>query len=97
MKCTCRSTVFVFSPDGSVCSLKDAFLSRLLETGATESSSAINSLNHEEEFAQTAADQSKSIVCNIVAAIDDLWYLKDGLQATILKALLEDGKLMHLM
>ncbi|XP_058221678.1 E3 ubiquitin-protein ligase BRE1-like 1 [Rhododendron vialii] len=77
--------------DGSVCSLKDAFLSRLLETGATESSSAINSLNHEEEFAQTAADQSKSIVCNIVAAIDDLWYLKDGLQATILKALLEDG------
>ncbi|KAI8545437.1 hypothetical protein RHMOL_Rhmol07G0039500 [Rhododendron molle] len=77
--------------DGSVCSLKDAFLSRLLETGATESSSAVNSLNHEEEFAQTAADQSKSIVCNIVAAIDDLWYLKDGLQATILKALLEDG------
>ncbi|KAF7137671.1 hypothetical protein RHSIM_Rhsim07G0033400 [Rhododendron simsii] len=77
--------------DGSVCSLKDAFLSRLLETGATESSSAINSVNHEEEFAQTAANQSKSIVCNIVAAIDDLWYLKDGLQATILKALLEDG------
>lgn len=72
-------------------------MSRLLETGATESSSAINSVNHEDDFAHTAVEKSKNIVCNIVAAIDDLWYFKDGLQATILKALLEDGKLISLM
>lgn len=94
LRCTCRLTVFVFPPARSESSLEDAFLSRLLEKGATESSSATNSLKHEEEFAQTAVEKSKNTVCNIVAAIDDLWYLKDELQATILKALPEDGKLM---
>lgn len=80
-----------FTEARSESSLEDAFLSRLLEKGATESSSATNSLKQEEEFAQTAVEKSKNTVCNIVAAIDDLWYLKDGLQATILKALPEDG------
>ena len=71
----------------------DAFLSRLSETGATESCSAFNSLNQNEEDTQKAIERSKNILHNIVAAIDDLWYKKDGLQATVLKALQEDGKL----
>ncbi|GFS39294.1 histone mono-ubiquitination 1 [Actinidia rufa] len=77
--------------DGALYSPADAFLSRLSETGATESCSAFNSLNQNEEDTQKAVERSKNILHNIVAAIDDLWYKKDGLQATVLKALQEDG------
>ena len=82
-----------FFPDGALYSPADAFLSRLSETGATESCSAFNSLNQNEEDTQKAVERSKKILHNIVAAIDDLWYKTDGLQATVLKALQEDGKL----
>ncbi|XP_057492355.1 E3 ubiquitin-protein ligase BRE1-like 1 [Actinidia eriantha] len=77
--------------DGALYSPADAFLCRLSETGATESCSAFNSLNQNEEDTQKAIERSKNILHNIVAAIDDLWYKKDGLQATVLKALQEDG------
>ncbi|PSS24116.1 E3 ubiquitin-protein ligase BRE1-like [Actinidia chinensis var. chinensis] len=77
--------------DGTLYSPVDAFLSRLSETGATESSSAFNSLNQNKEDTQKAIERSKNILRNIVTAIDDLWYKKDGLQATVLKAIPEDG------
>ena len=84
---------FLFFRDGALYSPVDAFLSRLSETGATESSSAFNSPNLNEEDTQKAIERSKNILRNIVAAIDDLWYKKDGLQGTVLKAIPEDGKL----
>ncbi|THF96476.1 hypothetical protein TEA_017072 [Camellia sinensis var. sinensis] len=77
--------------NGPLSTPENAFLGRLLETGATESSSVINSLNQNEEDTQIAVKKSKNILSNIVAAINELWYLKDGLQATVLKALPEDG------
>ncbi|KAK9273023.1 hypothetical protein L1049_017830 [Liquidambar formosana] len=69
---------------------EDAFLSRLIETGATESSS-MSCPNQMEEDGQTACEKTKNILGNIVSAIDDLWYFKDGLYAAILKALPEEG------
>ncbi|KAA8550078.1 hypothetical protein F0562_001762 [Nyssa sinensis] len=77
--------------DGASPLLEDAFLSRLLETGATESSSTDNSPNMMEKIGQTADEKTKGILGNIIAAIDDLWHLKDGLYAVVLKALPEDG------
>ncbi|KAK2650704.1 hypothetical protein Ddye_018193 [Dipteronia dyeriana] len=70
---------------------EDAFLSRLMETGATESSSANDCPNRMEDDRETAFVKSKNILCNIVAAIDNLWHLKDGLNAAALMKLPEDG------
>ncbi|KAK3195140.1 hypothetical protein Dsin_026450 [Dipteronia sinensis] len=69
----------------------DAFLSRLMETGATESSSADDCPNRMEDDRETASVKSKNILCNIVAAIDNLWQVKDGLHASALMKLPEDG------
>ncbi|CAK9188130.1 unnamed protein product, partial [Ilex paraguariensis] len=71
---------------------EDAFLSRLLETGATESTCTSNSLNQIEEERQEAGEKTKNLLHNIVAAIDDLWCLKDGLYTAVLKARPEDCK-----
>ncbi|KAL9385692.1 hypothetical protein Peur_022702 [Populus x canadensis] len=76
--------------DGGSSSLKDAFLSRLMETGATESSSASNCPDQMEVDRETAFEKNKSIVHNLVATINGLWYLKDGLRAAVLKQLTED-------
>lgn len=71
--------------------LKDAFLSRLIETGATESSSTNDCSNQMEEERETVSERTKNILLNIVAAVDNLWYLKDGLLTAVLKELPEDG------
>ncbi|KAG6747915.1 hypothetical protein POTOM_047806 [Populus tomentosa] len=76
--------------DGGSSSLKDAFLSRLMETGATESSSASNGPDQMEVDRETAFEKNISIVHNLVATINGLWYLKDGLRAAVLKQLTED-------
>ncbi|KAH8488356.1 hypothetical protein H0E87_024143 [Populus deltoides] len=76
--------------DGGSSSLKDAFLSRLMETGATESSSASNCPDQMEVDRETAFEKNKSIVHNLVATINGLWYLKDGLRVAVLKQLTED-------
>ncbi|XP_059633890.1 E3 ubiquitin-protein ligase BRE1-like 1 [Cornus florida] len=76
--------------DGGSSHLEDAFLSRLLETGATDSSCTNNSVNQMEEDGQTTGEKTKNILCNVVAAIDELWYLKDGLYTAVLKSLPED-------
>ncbi|KAH9733323.1 E3 ubiquitin-protein ligase BRE1-like 1 [Citrus sinensis] len=69
----------------------DAFLSRLMETGATESSSADNCPNQMEEDRETGIPRTKNIVSNILAAVDNLWHLKDGLYAAVLKDLQDGG------
>ncbi|XP_050237140.1 E3 ubiquitin-protein ligase BRE1-like 1 isoform X2 [Mercurialis annua] len=77
--------------DGVLSSFKDDFLSRLVETGATENSSVNNCLNPMEEERENSSEKIKNILCNIVVAINDLWHLKDGLHAKVLKEISEDG------
>ncbi|XP_022733211.1 E3 ubiquitin-protein ligase BRE1-like 1 isoform X2 [Durio zibethinus] len=71
---------------------EDAFLSRLMETGATESSSSYNCPEQiKEDREHTASDRTGNILHNILVAIDDLWCLKDGLYAAVRKELQNDG------
>lgn len=77
--------------DGVPSTFKDAFLSRLTETGATENSSTYNCANHVKEDSETATEKTKNILHNIVAAVDNLWNLRDGLSTAVLKELPEDG------
>nr|CAN69177.1 hypothetical protein VITISV_024408 [Vitis vinifera] len=76
--------------DGNSC-LQDAFLSRLIETGATESCSANDFSDRMEEDRPTSCGKTKNSLSNIVSTINDLWCLKDGLYAAVLEALPEDG------
>ena len=82
----------IFLLDGAPSMFKDAFLSRLKETGATESSSMNDCPNQMEEERESASERTKNILLNIVAATDSLWHLKDGLLTAVLKELPEDGK-----
>lgn len=43
------------------------------------------------EDGDNACEKSRNILRNIVAAVDDLWSMKDGLYAAVLAALPEDG------
>lgn len=76
--------------DGSLSSVEDAVLSRLAETGATESSSTYSSSKHMEEDTESPREKTKTIERNIEASIENLWYLKDGLHATLLNELPKD-------
>ncbi|KAK8630388.1 hypothetical protein V6N13_079184 [Hibiscus sabdariffa] len=83
--------------DGSPCPTEDAFLSRLMETGATESSSSNNCPEQiKEDREHTACEKTRNILHNIIVAIDDLWCLKDGLYAAVRKELQNDGSCRHL-
>ncbi|KAL0547697.1 hypothetical protein IC582_012121 [Cucumis melo] len=76
--------------DGSSSSFEDAVLSRLAETGATQSSSAYSSSKHMEEETESPCEKTKTIERNIETSIENLWYLKDGLHATLLSELPKD-------
>ncbi|KAG8653709.1 E3 ubiquitin-protein ligase BRE1-like 1 isoform X1 [Manihot esculenta] len=67
--------------DGVSSSFEEAFLSRLVETGATETSSANDCLNSMKEDEENASEKIKNILFNIVAAINGIWQQKDGLHA----------------
>ncbi|XP_007052228.2 PREDICTED: E3 ubiquitin-protein ligase BRE1-like 1 [Theobroma cacao] len=78
--------------DGASSPTEDAFLSRLMETGATESSSSNNCPEQmEEDREQIASEKTRNILHNIVIAINNLWHLKDGLYAAVLKEHPKDG------
>ena len=78
--------------DGAPSLTEDAFLSRLMETGATESSSSNNCPEQiKEDRKHTASEKTRNILHNIVVSIDDLWCLKDGLYAAVRKELQNDG------
>ncbi|GKV12797.1 hypothetical protein SLEP1_g23900 [Rubroshorea leprosula] len=70
---------------------EDAFLSRLVETGATENSSSNNSLAHTDNREETQSEKTRNILLNIVAAINDLWNLKNCLYPVVLKDLRDNG------
>ncbi|XP_039027527.1 E3 ubiquitin-protein ligase BRE1-like 1 [Hibiscus syriacus] len=65
---------------------EDAFLSRLMETGATESCSD-NGEQIEEDREHTASEKTRNILRNIVVSINDTWRLKDALYAAVRKEL----------
>ncbi|KAH1106839.1 hypothetical protein J1N35_010607 [Gossypium stocksii] len=64
---------------------EDAFLSRLMETGATESSSSDNLEQIKEDREQAASENTRNILHNIVVSINDLWCMKEGLYAAVRK------------
>ncbi|KAJ4827632.1 hypothetical protein Tsubulata_008249 [Turnera subulata] len=67
--------------------LEDAFRSRLLETGATESSCANSCPDQMEVDSETNSEKIKNIISNILAAVNDLWNIKDGLHMAVVKEL----------
>ncbi|KAK6162603.1 hypothetical protein DH2020_002444 [Rehmannia glutinosa] len=74
---------------------EDALLSRLLETGATESSSVTAIVNPTEEGRKIDGEntmKTKNILHNIVASFDDLNDLKHRLYAASLKAVSSNGQ-----
>lgn len=75
-------------------SIEDAFLSRLLQTGATDCSSLSNIPGQTDEVRRAASERTKCILSNYLDAINSLWSLKDGLHAAALKHLPEDGKII---
>lgn len=84
-----------FLSDGNSC-LQDAFLNRLIETGATESCSTNDFLDPMEEDRSTVSGKTKNILSDIVHSINGLWRLKDGLYNAVLEALPENGKSLGL-
>ncbi|KAK9911102.1 hypothetical protein M0R45_035025 [Rubus argutus] len=77
--------------DGGPSTLQNAFLTRLAQAGATESSCTYNICNKMEEDRGTTSENSQNILGNIVAAIDNVWNVKDALHDALLKELPEDG------
>lgn len=69
---------------------EDVFLHRLLEKGATESSSANSSIPCQmQECRDSVGDKVQNTFRNIVHAIDGVWGMKDGLYAESIKQLPE--------
>ncbi|KAM1157176.1 hypothetical protein FF1_027812 [Malus domestica] len=77
--------------DGAPSALQDAFLDRLSQADATESSCSCKSFNQMEEDRGTTIEKTKNIVGNVIAAIDNQWRVKDALRDALLKVLPEDG------
>ncbi|PQP97498.1 E3 ubiquitin-protein ligase BRE1-like 1 isoform X2 [Prunus yedoensis var. nudiflora] len=77
--------------DGAPSALQDAFLNRLAQAGATESSCTYNISNQMEEGRGTTFEKTKNIIGNVIAAIDNQWHVKDALHDALLKELPEEG------
>ncbi|XP_009143087.1 E3 ubiquitin-protein ligase BRE1-like 1 isoform X2 [Brassica rapa] len=73
--------------DGSSPDIKDDFINRLLETGATESSSSSNICSNgmEDGRGNNTSTQVTQTLHNLVAATNDIRCLKDELYPTVLK------------
>ncbi|KAL0720488.1 hypothetical protein Bca4012_035087 [Brassica carinata] len=75
----------VSKEDGSSPDVKNDFINRLLETGATESSSSNSCSNGIEENRGNSSSQVKQTLHNLVAATNDVRCLKDELYPTVLR------------
>ncbi|KHN15380.1 E3 ubiquitin-protein ligase BRE1-like 1 isoform X1 [Glycine soja] len=73
--------------DGSPSTVQDVFLSRLMQTDATECASTYNFANQMEEHREITTEKAKSILKNMVTAVNNLWVLMDGLHTAFLKKL----------
>ena len=86
-----KSSLYCLS-DGAPSALQDAFLNRLAQADATESSCTYKSSNQMEEDKGATCEKTKNIVCNVVAAIDNQWRVKDAVYDALVKELPEDGE-----
>lgn len=85
---------FLCLPDGDPSMLKHAFLRRLTETGATENSSTNRCDGQMEVDTEAVGHKLHNITGNIVAAIDNLWYIKDQVSLLSSNAITEEGKIL---
>lgn len=86
----CDVTHAIGAGDQASSLLEDDFLSRLVETGATESCSA-TCPDKVEVGGQTDRGRTDNILYNLLTAINCLWYLNDSIHSAVLKSLPEDG------
>ncbi|PNY04263.1 E3 ubiquitin-protein ligase bre1-like protein 1-like protein, partial [Trifolium pratense] len=70
--------------------VQDVFLSRLLQTGATENSSSNHFANEMEQHREMTAEKVKSILNNILTSSNNFHCLKDGFHTALLQKLRED-------
>ncbi|KAL3516889.1 hypothetical protein ACH5RR_023791 [Cinchona calisaya] len=89
----CSSPAGAFS--SKYVSSEDALLSRLLVTGATESSSTCIITNNTEEGNHKDSEKIRNTLHTIRDTIDHQWQLKDRLYSTVLSAFPEDGLLQQ--
>ncbi|QCE10905.1 E3 ubiquitin-protein ligase BRE1 [Vigna unguiculata] len=73
--------------DGGPSTVQDVFLSRLMQTGATECATAYNFANQTEEHQEIITEKAKSILKNMATAVNNVWVLTDGLHTALLKKL----------
>ncbi|KAK7373463.1 hypothetical protein VNO80_06872 [Phaseolus coccineus] len=73
--------------DGGPSTVQGVFLSRLMQTGATECATAYSFANQEEEHREIITEKTKSILKNMATAVNNLWVLMDGLHTELLKKL----------
>lgn len=69
-------------------------MSELLQTDEKDSSSSVDTTSIVVEDKKIDDDKTMDLVSNAVAAVDDLWYIKDKLYTAVLKSLSDDGT-MH--
>lgn len=85
--------LFLFDSDGvSSFPVEEEFLSRLLETGATESCSDELSSSEINEGIQTSQVTTRNILQNIFTCINYLWHVSDEVVSALCKTLPVDGK-----
>lgn len=82
--------------DGASCPAEDDFLSRLLETGASESSNSVSSSQKEDDVGAMQF-MAKKVLQNIIASFNDVCHVNEELAAAVLVALSEDGKTSKFM
>lgn len=87
-----KGCLVFFLSDGAPSALQDAFLDRLSQADATESSCSCKSFNQMEEDRGTTIEKTRKIVGNVIAAIDNQWRVKDALHDALVKVLPEDGE-----
>ncbi|CAJ1780003.1 unnamed protein product [Sphenostylis stenocarpa] len=73
--------------DGCPSTVQDVFLSRLMQSGATECATTYKFANQTEENRKIITEKAKSILKNMATAVNNLWVLMDGLHTALLKKL----------
>jgi len=84
-------------PDGGPSTVQGVFLSRLMQTSATECATAYSYANQMEEHREIITEKTKNILKNMATAVNNLWVLMDGLHTELLKKVPVDGKICVLV
>ncbi|XP_014497758.1 E3 ubiquitin-protein ligase BRE1-like 1 isoform X1 [Vigna radiata var. radiata] len=73
--------------DGGPSTVQDVFLSRLMQTGATECATSYNFANQTKEHQEIITEKARSILRNMATTVNNVWVLMDGLHTALLKKL----------